>query len=215
MIFARFVGPVKSEEALTEGRLYVSRPEVDEPGTVGFDYIEVTGDNGESIRENPDDERFEYLEEVYAVVANPFDEFVAGEVVVVDGAPDIEYLHVQGIGNRKASDLILLDRTNLYPGVLVGDGTTGRWLKVKKVDECLWVTAGVNGPYRSPCEFRFAVSDGSLVEPLTKCVDEEGEPGLTKGHFYPLVSSSDDLVTVVNDDGAESSYMASRFSMDF
>ena len=149
------------------------------------------------------------------VIHLTFDEFTRGEVLVVDGAPDEEFLHVQGIGNRKLSDLIILDRSNLHPGVYVMDLSTGEWLRVSKVDECLWVTAGKNGPFRSPSEFKFAVSDGALVEPFVKCVLADGEPDLTLGHLYRLAREGGDRVTVANDRGNEVSYLAERFSMDF
>jgi len=215
MLFARYKG---SSDDFVDGKVYLAKPEVNGAETVGFGFIEVVNEDGHRLRVNPEGDSFEYLGEVYAVVTKPFEELEAGEVIVLDGATDDgALLNVKGIGYRQASNLIILDRSNVFPGVVVMDLSTGKWLPVSRVDECLWLTVLGSRGNMSPCEFRFAVADGDiLTEPIVKCTDSAGEPGLTSGNNYILTRTlPDDLLVIRNDDGEEKSYFAGRFHKDF
>ena len=214
MIFARYTG--KSDN-LTRGRVYLARPEIDDGETVGLDLLTIKDDKDQQVKIHPDDEGWEYLEEVYAVVVkdNCDEDWEAGEVVVIsdavdDGSAD-PLLRVKGVGLYRGSNFVLLDRTNVYPGLVVMESYTGRWVTIRRVDECLWFMANGCEFYRSPEEFRFAVSGNDiLTEPLVKCVDAAGE-SLTEGHLYRLIKTGSDFVVLKDDCEAEREFMASRF----
>jgi len=215
MIFARFKGPATPELAFTPGRLYFARPEMDGTETVGFDFIEIDDDAGNTNRVDPEKDLFEFFDEVYAVVLHPFEEMEAGDVTVLDGVDD-GMLNVQGFGLRNVKDLAVLDRTNLFPGVSVLDVASGLWEKVKRVDECMWMLVNDQDRMRAPTEFRFAVGGGAvLVEPLVKCKRDAGEPGLTEGKLYYLKKTDKDgFIVVTNDDGDEIAYAPDRFERE-
>jgi len=172
---------------------------------------------------------FEFLEEVYAVVTRPFDDHDKGEVLVVNDAncqftacKDVYQYYVKGIGFRSVQDLVLLDKTNVFPGVVIKEENTGRWREVSVVDESLWVTLKGETSRRSPEEFRFPVDrDGDLlVAPLMECVAGDGH-FLTEGRWYMAVKEvfglpgtiPSGLIYVMNDEGKEESYNCSRFRM--
>ncbi len=215
MIFARYNGA--PSEDFTVGKVYLSKPEVNGAETVGFDFLEIITDTGERRRIRPEHEQFEYLEEVYAVVVRAFEDLEAGEVVILDGATENgDLYHMKGMGYRAATFFVLLDRTNVFPGLNVFDCISRRWVGVRQVDECLWVVVGEEDKTRSPSEFSFAVAgDDILTEPIAKCVSATGKPNLTQGKLYLLRGRDEDgLLIVEDDDGEESVFMASRFSMD-
>ena len=215
MIFTRYIGSAK--DGFTPGKVYLAKPEMDDQTTVGFDFVETTNDDDKVVRVIPGKEQFEYLDEVYAVVVHPFDEFKPGDVVVVDDAlgNGTVLLNVKGLGNRSLDDLQILDRTNVFPGVVLMDVASKMWKKVVKVDEALWVAVEGDDVLRSPEEFVFAVADGDiLVEPLVVCVDDGGQPGLTKGGFYYLLGQpTQGMWLVKNDVGEKAEYLAERFRM--
>ena len=237
MIFVRYNGADKSL-GFTEGKVYVAMPEMESQDAVQFGFIEVVNDHSEKIKVRPvkgDDGEtrygFEFLEEVYAVVAKEFEGFKVGQVVVVDNAfswdtksspqkalPDFpgDYLeyNVKGLGRKGADYMILLDRTNVFPGLVVLDESKGSWEKVRCVDECLWISLE-GGPRRSPEEFRFAVSGGEImVEPLVVCIDATGAAGLTQGRRYYLIREDGRGQWFVKDDrGLEWGYFSERFKM--
>lgn len=245
MIFARYIG---AEKGFTTGKVYPAKPEVESSDAVRFGFIELTNDAGEKVRvrprvemvEQPDGRAiwadrydFEFLEEVYAVVVTPFDDLKKGQVVVVDEMETFEgtkndggtwgrlVFGVKGVGFRSSDGLVLLDRTNVFPGLVVLEEGTGKWVRIKSVDECLWVVTEDRPERRSPEEFLFSVDkDGDLqVEPLVECVDDTGggELGIVKGKHYRLlrqemeVRDGNYMVWIVNDLGQETGYLASRF----
>jgi len=215
MIFARYKGASKE---LTEGKVYVARPEMDEKSMVGFGFLNATDDAGKPIRIDPNSEQWEFLSEVYAVVVRPFEGFVGGEVVVVDDA-DINgscLYNIKGLGYRSASGLILLDRTNVFPGMMVMEKTTGCWKKIRTVDEGLGVSVDGSDGRRSPDDFRFAVADGDvLMEPVVTCVDTTGLADLTEGRYYVLTKTDPDgrYVMLADDSGSVGEFMPERFKM--
>ena len=204
----------KSGAGFTTGKVYLAKPEMDGAETVGLDWFEVETDDGVSVRFKPEDALFEFLEEVYAVVLNQeVCGVVPGEVVVVDGASPDGLLSVKGEGLYLPDNFILLDRTNIFPGLVIMDSSTGQLKSVSRVDECLWVMMDGGDIYRSPEEFHFAVSgDDILTEPVVRCVMDDGEPELTEGKFYRLLWTRDqDTVTLCDNSGQLRDFMAERF----
>ena len=214
MIFARYNGA--PSDSFTGGKVYLAKPEVDGAEMVGLGFLEVTDDAGHIVRVNPDQEQFEYFEEVYAVVVQPFEDLDAGEVVTLDGADENGRMYnLKGVGYRSAAYFVVLDRTNVFPGLNLLDGVSGRWVRVRQVDECLWVVVGESKKSRSPSEFTFAVANGDiLAEPIVRCISDDGEPELTKGKLYVLRGQDKQGMVIVGDDsGTEKAYMPSRFLM--
>jgi len=217
MIFARFVG-VTGEGTFIEGKVYLARPEIDDVGTVNFDFLEIVDEDGETIREDPEDERFDYPDEVYAVVVKSFGEFEIGEVVTVDDAKmnGDAMLHVGGVGFVQESSLVILDATIVKPRCYVMEESTGKWLPIRRVDESMGILVEGSDGVRSLSEFRFAVSHGDVcVNPLVKCVDDCGEQDLEIGSLYQLVSTDTERGTVVVAvKGKEREYLADRFDKE-
>jgi hypothetical protein len=215
MVFARFIG-ASGAGLFVRGKVYLASSELGS-GAVDFQILEITDENGETIREDPDDERFEYPGEVYAAVVVPFGEFDEGEVVVVNDAKangDI-MLNVSGVGFVKENQLAILDGTVLRPGTLVEDEISGRYLKITKVDESGWLSVGGDGSLRSPSEFRFFVSDGEiLLACRMRCVDDSGEPDLTQGALYrvTMADRARSIIVVINDVDKEKEYLEERFA---
>jgi len=215
MIFARYKGATKT--GLTEGKIYIALPEMDGQSVVGLDFLEIRDDDGRTIRIIPTKSQFEFLEEAYAVVVRPFDGFRVGTVVVVSDAQQLNdkmMLNIKNLGYHMMDDLILLDRTNVFPGLYLLDIKKQQWVKIQMVDEALWVVPEGENEMRSLENFRFAVSDGEILcEPVVTCVDTTGEPDLTKGRVYVLKNEGPDVVGVVNDAGVLKIYLADRFRM--
>jgi len=242
MIFARYIG---TDKRFMVGKVYLAKPEFEDFSIANFDFIDVKDDSGEMVRVMDRLEEvgrnlgqpifehrwdFEFLEEVYAVVAKPFPDFRVGQVVVVeDVAESTEgnktglLFSIKGKGFRISDGFVILDHTNVYPGVMILDLRDGVWEKIRTVDECLWVTVDGGGPRRSPEEFRFAIDrDGDImVEPKVECVDAVGVQGLTKGNFYYIVREKMEpetmdglpqkMLEVVDDRGLKVEFFVSRF----
>lgn len=241
MIFARHIGTDKN---FTTGKVYPAKPEVESSDAVSFGALEMTDDTGERVWVRPkvatvdqqdgksisvDRYNFEFLEEVYAVVVKPCEDFEIGQVVVVDDVMPFEgekadggkwsrlVYSIKGVGYHSAEFLVLLDRTNVFPGLTILDEATGIWEKVKSVDECLWVVVDSQTLRRSPEDFKFAVDkDGDImVEPLVVCIDPSGQPSLSKGTKYYVLSQEGKkdmkMLYLVNDIGIKTKYSAYRF----
>ena len=219
MMFARYKG---SRMGMTEGKIYIAKPQMEENSVVGLSRLSVRDDDGKVVSVDPESGQFEFLSEVYAVVVKPFDGFLEGEVVVLDDATmkshncDEILYSVKGLGCRNASSVNLLDRSNVYPGVTVMETVTGNWVKVRMVDEALWLRVGDSEVMRSPEEFRFAVADGDLMsEPVVKCLDASGEPNLTVGRYYVVQTTmmASGCIVVRNDRGDIETYLENRFKL--
>ena len=218
MIFAQYNGIRKD---LTKGRIYLARPGINDGETVGLDCLTINSDPGPAIQIDPKNNNFEYLEEVYAVLVCPVPEenLKPGEVVIInDAVEDIQMnlFRVKDVGLYRASNFVLLDRTNVFPGLVVMDAATGHWVTVRRVNECLWFRANGSRIYRSPEKFKFAVSEGDiLTEPLIKCIDNVGEPELTKGNLYRLKETHEDIVSLADDSKNIRNFMLSRFEINY
>ena len=235
MIFARYIG---TDKQFTPGKVYPAIPEVESGDTANFGFIELRNDESKKVRIHPavsefGEKRydFEFLEEVYAVVVKPFEGCHVGQVVTVDNAQLFEgeksktdnwhkiVYSIQGIGFHSTEYLVLLDRTNVFPGMMLLDRDTRYWVAIKSVDECLWVVTENNPERRSPEKFVFSVDvEGDIqVEPLVKCVDYAGvgHLGIKNENFYRVLreelTNNGKMLWVVTDTGLEVPCFASRF----
>ena len=218
-MFARYKG---AKSGLTEGKVYIAKPQIEDNSMVGLGHLDIQDDDGKIVQIHPEDKtsgQFEFLGEIYAVVIEPFDGFVVGDVVVLSDATDSQQgilYNVKGSGYRDSASVCILDRTNVYPGVVVMEISTGNWVKVRMVDEALWVRVDDSESMRSPEEFRFAVSDGGIMsEPVIRCLDASGEPSLTVGRYYVVQKTIEAFgcVVVKNDIGILATYMDNRFQI--
>lgn len=213
MIFVRYKG---ASPAFIQGKTYVAKAEMDGPAGL-CSFFEVNNEYGEMIRVGVDEEKFEFLKEVYVVVVHPFNGFCQGDVIVAeDASEDGLLLKINGEGYCVASDFIILDRTNVYPGIVVCDSSDGKWKKITRVDEALWVMVQDENTMRSPEEFTFAVSldEQMMVEPMIKCLSNEGLNTLTVGnHYYLLETKENGDFVVKNDIGVLEEFMPWRFQM--
>lgn len=222
MIFTRYIGDESRE--FTPGKMYLASPELNGSETVNFGFCTVVSDTGKSIRINPSKKTFEFLNEVYAVVINPMTFTIinettkaeTGDVVVLDDATeDGKMMNLKGCGYHVSSNFIVLDRTNVFPGLIVLDKTTNKWVPVKRVDESLWMVVNGGKDMMSPQNFRFAVADGDiLTDPIVRCVNATGYGNrLTLNRLYRLQSSWNNLCCVVGDDGKTVEAFEDRFRM--
>lgn len=212
MIFARYKGPNVGEGRFVAGKTYLVAPEM-ESSAVGTSFVTVVDEDAVKVRIDPEQGRFLYLDESYAVVLNPFEDFDPGEVVTLSGASDDGILFdIKGMGYRSASDLALLDWTNVKPGICVFDSRTGRWEPVLSVDDCLSVVVG--GESRELTEFRMPVKDGLLVDrPYAECINAVGALTLTEGRIYYLLGEQEDTVEVADDEGFKTRFARWRFDL--
>ena len=170
MMFARYKG---ARPGLTEGKVYIAKPQIEDNSMVGLGHLDIQDDDGKIIQIHPEDRtsgQFEFLEEIYAVAIEPFDGFVVGDVVVLSDATDSQQgilYNVKGSGYRDSASVCILDRTNVYPGVVVMEISTGNWVKVRMVDEALWVRVDDAESMRSPRSFGLRYQMGeSCQSPL-------------------------------------------------
>lgn len=216
MIFARYNGTGAGENFIP-GKTYFGTAEMEDADVIDLGFVNIKDEKGQNVRVIPKEERFEFFDEVYAVALEPFDEFQPGDVVTLDGGQmngEI-YVSVKGQGYRKASSVAVLDRTNVYPGIVVLDVSLGRWSPVMRVDECLWIMLKDQSMMRSPTEYKFAVShDGELMSvPLATCLEDTGA-NLTKGKVYHLEAvNTAGQVCLENDIGRRDWFLSSRFRM--
>jgi len=214
MIFCRYAGVGKE---FTLGKVYPARPEMNGTSTVGFDFVEVINDDGDTIRERPEDGNWEFLDEVYAVVVEPVREREVGEVVIVsDMSADATMFFIKGSGLFRRDSLALLDKTNVFLGMIVMDVSTGFWVPVRRTDECLWVMVSEGSVMRSPEEFRFAVAESDheiITEPIARCVDVTGYPNLILNNLYRVQRIWEEIWVVIDDEGLPVDCDAGRFRM--
>ena len=202
MLFARYIGPDKPGENFVEGKVYVSESSFSDGETVDLSVVRVRDEDGLLIEVDQEEERFVYLEQNYAAVVNPFDEFEPGDVVTVSGVSDDRKMYdVVGYGYRSAGDLVLLDRTNVCPRMMVLHES--KWNSVRAVDESLSVMVEDGEGLIDIQGVRLAVSDGDVMSiPLATCI-ETGRARLTKGKRYRLLGLEDDECVLKDDDGDE------------
>jgi len=219
MIFTRYIGP-DGNGKFTKGKTYIARPGVGSADTVDVDRLTLTDDTGENVCVSPQEERFMFPEEVYAVILQAIDdEFQPGVIVTLDDiSKDGKFCSVKSQGYYNADMFELLDRTTVVPGIYVCEQTTGVWTKVERVDECMWIRCEGRQEMESPENFRFAVTDGEMaMEPLMQCIDADGADGLTHHTIYRLTQSDfqGDMVGLVNDDDQNMTYDRNRFRDNF
>jgi len=222
MIFARYKGPDKEGEQFVPGKVYLSYPEIENDDVVILDYIEILDESGKLVKIDPKNGRFEFLDEVYAALLMGYNSKVVGDIVVINGGEKDEkgelFFNIKKEGLYLAKNMTTLDRTNVYPGVVLQDVFDGYWKVVLSVDECLWITVKGNVINKKlDGKFRFAVSrDKELMTvPLLKCVRNEGvDEQLTVGKmYYPIKVDKYGNWLVKNDKNEAKSYLIHRFSM--
>ena len=202
MVFARYKG--QDSKQFTAGRVYVAKPGMDVDETVSYGSLRLKDDTGTDVLVKTDQGTFEFLDEVYAVVVKAFSEFEVGQVVFVEDATNSSEpkLLVAGWGFWDSDHFVILDQTNVFPGVVLMDTLTGEWKTISRVDECLWVSDSVDQPFRSPEEFMFTVSQGNILsEPLVKC--SVPLPSFTKDKLYRVYRKRllDGFIELVDDVG--------------
>jgi hypothetical protein len=213
MIFARYRGPT-GEGNFTKGKTYLARPGLDDTDTVDFDRLYIVDDDGERIVADPDNGRFEYLDEVYVALLGKGLAFPQGSIHLANEVSrDGEYMSVRRIGFLKKEILEILDESTLVPGMWVMDRQTGIWTQIERVDESTWIMPEGFEEMRDPEEFHMAVFEGDVaMEPLVRCCDASGVEGLTVGTIYQLLRTrTDGMVSLVNDDDKNMSYPGEKF----
>lgn len=231
MTFARYKG-IDKNSGFTTGKVYLARTELGND-VVDYSSIDVINDDGAfvKIRANMDNGvegyfDFEFLDEVYAVCRGCGD-FKKGTVVVLDDADSytlagkrVVLYNVKGFGVRSDFLFTILDKTNIFPGVMLREIATGIWCRVRMVDECLWVTTECSDIRQSPEAFHVSIDgDGDIqIEPWFECIDNVNGKigGLTEEKTYLVIreedfTGDDHLMVVVNDYGKEVAYSSKRF----
>jgi len=218
MIFAIYRGPRDGPDtrpgSFTKGRLYLASAEVDDKVVVDVQKLRLTDDAGEDVRIDPENDRFEYPDEVYAVVVKALGPRTPGEVVTVDEADDDgEFVSIAGMGFVRHANVQLLDSVMLKPGMMVFDRSRGRWDRVRRVDECMRIQVEDCEEMRDCSDFVFSVSDGDLTTvPLLRCLDDTGRDNIEKGGIYRVKGLDDAGMLVVEDDAGEDvSFEPGRF----
>jgi hypothetical protein len=229
MIFARYIGTDK-DSGCTPGKVYLVEPEMESESAVSYGFITFTNDTGIEMRSYPKNQRdevwkleiiydFEFLKEVYAVITKPevFKmNFNKGKVVVLDEGGKSQS-NIVGYGYASMEGLTILDHTNVFPGMIIRNVLTDEWVKIRIVDEALWVVVEWQEGALSLEKFMFAVdADGDIqIEPFIRCVNNLGvESELTFGHQYRVVKGNiygDGLICIINDKMVVVDYSAGRF----
>jgi hypothetical protein len=215
MIFAVYKG---NDPKLTQGKIYLGSPAMDSADILDTSTFAVTDDTGCKHQVNRDENKWEFLPQVYAVVVKQFNEFGIGDVTLIedttiDSFTKRVFLLPAGWTFRDASYFVLLDRTNVFPGLCVMEGVTGDWKEVLRVDEALWIAVDPDGVQRSLTEFKFAVADGGILTmPFVTCIDDTGEPRLTRGKHY-FLSRCDGMWLIEDNTGKKNEYSSARFKM--
>jgi len=202
------------EGRFTKGMLYLATPEMNGSEVVNVDKMQVVDDDGERVWIEADGGRFEYPEEVYAVIVKAVGSKTPGEVVVVTEADDKgEFLCVKGIGYVRACHLQLLDSTIVKPGMMVYDLGRMRWDRIRRVDECMRLCLEDCDGMRECTEFMFSVTDEELATvPLLRCLDDTGRRNIKAGSIYRVKGLDNaGLLVVVDDDDQETSFEPERF----
>lgn len=218
MIFAIYRGVTKGtdtgEGKFTKGHLYLANPEVDDSVVVDMDKLRVKDDQGEKVWIEPENGRFEYPEEVYAVILKQLGIKMQGEVVVINEADEEgEFLSVVGQGFIRRANLQLLDSAIVKPGMMVYDRSQMRWDRIRRVDECMRLGTEECEEMRECTNFVFAVSDEELsTVPLLRCLDDTNKDNIKKGSIYRIAGMDDlGLLLVIDDNGEESIFEHQRF----
>ena len=221
MLFMRY----KAADGMgfTPGKAYFGQLCLESGELVSYDSVTILDDNGKSLKVDPTVGEFEFLDEMYAV--SLVDELTkgirVGDVVTLTGVEMKEdkcFVEIKGIGYRSCYSVLVLDRTNVYPGLTVLDRTTNHWRTITCVNESLWVLTGPKTIYRPLIDFRFAISEGDiLIKPYVTCILKVNA-ALTEGKRYELLwgglgRDSSEMVGIVDDKGNTVSYLASRFKI--
>jgi hypothetical protein len=200
------------EGAFTNGKLYLMSAGVDD--AVDFNHLRVKDDLGENVSIDPENDRFEYPDEVFGVIVKTLGSRIPGEVIVIDEADDDgEFISIKGMGFVRAFNVQLLDSVMVKPGMIVYDKERRRWSRISRVDECMRIQVDGTDEMMSCTNFIFPVSDQELTTvPLLRCLDDTGRNNIKKDSIYRVRGLDDDGLLLVEDDaGEEASFEPSRF----
>jgi hypothetical protein len=215
MLFARFKG---GEGNFTKSKTYI----VTQTGTdtVNLHRAMLRDDKGERVTFNPDDDhRFEFCEEVFAVLLMPIwaDSYPGLIVRLDDVTSDGAMVRCQDVDETPrfidAHVVIILDPSNISLGFEVMDVETGVWQRIERIDEALWVKTEFSGFLRPMTDYTLSVSDGEIDRVrIAKCINAAGADSLTEGYQYRVFSESDSEVTVNTDEDCMESFDNDRFN---
>jgi len=209
MKFVRYKGGV-SEGEFTAGTIYKATDELEADARSHERFI-VRDDKGKRFKFRYDDGYFVELPCIYAVWVCDSGSFEQGEALLIEDGED-EHFEVAGYGFFNSNCFEVLDGDNLHPHMHVCDPETGRWVEVMRVDEQFGLSTEEDPDrFRTPNDYVFAVSGGSVVDvPLLYCTDATGA-NLTPERAYTPVMTDGDKVVVVDDNGVETEFPLSRF----
>jgi len=210
MIFVRYMGPDIGTGEFTKGRTYVGKPL---SLSDGDSFLHVYDDVRTMHNIDMDDARFTMHDEIYGIVVDKVAGDIGSVVQLNDTATDWFGYHTKGGSVHKTDAFVILDLSNVCPGMWVIDLTDGLVKRISIIDDTMWLRLdGATGTV-SPVRVRFFIADKDLLfDPMVKCVDDVGRPELTDGDRYRLHGSFGDIVTVsVNGEVRE--YDEARFKI--
>jgi len=226
MIFARFNGPVKKDENLQIGGLYVGKFPLEDSGVVSSpqDGLNLIDDSG-LVMDIGKDNRFEYPEKICAVVVKPFDGKTYGEVVEIAGnySEDM-YQVIASTENKTEGSMVhqkhflVLDHTNVEVGTEVFRQVNHRWAVWKPIlaiTNDLKIRISQESGFQDLIKFKLAVLDGDiLTRPIVTCVKSHTDE-LTAGEHYYLqeyeIQEEGCVAVLVTNDRAEQKYYQSDY----
>lgn len=126
----------------------------------------VMDDAGNEIFLECNNQDFRFVDNVYAVwlgTGPAMEEAEPGDVFLVEDIDHEGFIHLAGDGFYRLENFEILDGVNVCHGAEVMSVETEQWETVKLMDSAMWILTEQRDQYRAPTEFRFPISDGSLV----------------------------------------------------
>ena len=218
MIFARYIGG-GGPGSFIRKKTYVTKQKNGD--AVNLNDICLFDEEGKRICFDPDtDHRFKFVENVFGVLIKKFCglSWNVGKVVIIDDATtngkDTYYSVLTPPKEVYLDDeyFLLLDHSNIVPGIEVKDAETGLWARVKRVNDAMWVQVEGSDEYRPLTCYELSISDGDIDSiRMVRCINDEGIPVLTNGNQYRVVCEKDDILEIEADDGCIYGYDSERF----
>lgn len=223
----KFMSCLKDLTGFAVGRVYVSTPALYDKAVLD-DAMLVVNDEGKSVKVQKEAlGNFAMARSAYAVVVRPNSMNVRrGTVVEVLDVSDDGLWRAEGYGYFKAWHFQFVDSAILIPNesVLL-ELASGRWRKVvsglkdgklmlESADANMDAVGAKMAKEASITGCLFPVEPEGVVvsRPVVGCVDADCETGLTDGKAYELrATRQDGCVVIVDDEGKEKQFLASRF----
>ena len=223
MILAKFRGPVRDDEQLTKGRIYVLDNDVAGSDIVVADHAWLVDDAGNRHHiDLKSDLRFFRPKFIYAVAlesisgANPGDTMQVSANKIVDGVPYVDVSH--STEPVPLVSMMLLDENVLQPDMQAMLLETGDWLTISEINPVTMRFKLDVWPRRvTPLAVRFAVVNGDiLVRPIVTCVIAAGQSELTVGKHYEITRClANGIWELACDTGEVKQFMHDRFRLGF